>query len=152
GIAKVRGTRQDTQAGFIRGKYSYMSPEQALGQSLDGRSDVFAASIMLYELTTGRRLFDQNEHDALRAIVYSDAPAPSQVRAGFPPALDKILKRGLARDRAARYPTALAMQHDLEAFAKAQDLDVGATTLARFMTTLFADEAAEITRPVLETL
>src|SRR5262249_34186840 len=138
--------------GTLRGKIRYMSPEQVLAQPLDGRSDIFAAAIMLYELTTGTRLFDFGDYDALHAIVYMDAPPPSSKRWDFPPQLEKILLRGLARDRAARYASALDMQLELQDFAREHRLDVSALGLSRVMAEVFPDEATQSTRPVLETL
>jgi serine/threonine protein kinase len=141
GVAKSRDTPNLTRSGDIRGKCRYMSPEQCLSQPLDRRSDVFAIAIVLYGLTTGRQLFrDLSEYAALKAIVEGDIAPPSCVDRSYPPELERIVMKGLECDRAARYETALAMQLDLEAFARARGLDVSPLSLARFMEALYEDE------------
>jgi len=152
GIAKIAGARTETQSGTVRGKVRYMSPEQVLAQPLDGRSDIFATAIVLYELVTGVRLFDLGDYDALHAIVYTDAAPASSVMPGVPRELERILARGLARDRAARYPSALEMQLELQTLARERGLDVSGLALAHFMASVFPEEASQTTRPVLETL
>src|SRR5271163_4864036 len=86
GIAKSGIERgEDTEAGQLKGKVPYMSPEQASGQPIDWRSDIFAAGVMLFELTTGKRLFKgQSEFETLKLIVDRDYPRPSQVRPAYP--------------------------------------------------------------------
>jgi serine/threonine protein kinase len=87
GIAKA-STRASaaTRVGTLKGKIRYMSPEQARSEPLDRRSDVFSTAIVLWELTTGRRLFHgRAEFDVLKAIIETDAPLPSSIVPGYPP-------------------------------------------------------------------
>ncbi|MEQ8977346.1 MAG: serine/threonine-protein kinase, partial [Deltaproteobacteria bacterium] len=92
GIAKARTQTSKTGAGMLKGKYSYMSPEQCMGTSLDRRSDLFSLGVVLYELTTGRRLFHfERSHDILEAITEAPIPPPSQVVRGYPKALEAIV-------------------------------------------------------------
>src|SRR6476469_2089076 len=98
-----------------------MSPEQARGDKIDWRSDIFAAGVMLFELTTGKRLFKgQSEFETLKLIVDSEYPFPSMVRAGYPPELERIVMRALEKDRTLRFQSAREMQAALEEFVRGQ--------------------------------
>ena len=99
GIAKSdSGPWEDTKSGRLKGKVPYMSPEQARGEAIDWRSDIFAVGVMLFELTTGRRLFKgASEYETLKLICERDYPRPSQVRPGYPAALEAIVMRALAK-------------------------------------------------------
>ena len=144
GVAKAAQRQTETRAGTLKGKIAYMSPEQCLGQELDRRSDVFSLGILLYELTTARRLFKGDaEFAVMQRIVNEDVPPPSSVIPGYPAALEKIVMRALQRDRGERYPTAQELQLDIEHFAGAQRLSLSQVMLARFMNGLFADRLRE---------
>ncbi len=138
GIARVASTPGST-AGGLKGKISYMSPEQCKGKTaLDRRSDIFSVGTILYELTTGQLPFtDETEYAILNHIVNTDAAPPSKLVPGYPPALEAIVMRALARDPEARYRTALDLQGDLEDFAHENRLRVSPLVLARLMSTLF---------------
>jgi serine/threonine protein kinase len=137
GIAKaVRGTGE-TRAGTLKGKVSYLSPEQCRSERLDRRSDVFSLAIVLWELTVGRRLFDGgSDLTTLNAIDRCDPPRPSRLVPRYPRELERILVKGLARDRDRRYQTAAEMQDDLEAFARAHRLAVAQGSVSSFVRTL----------------
>jgi serine/threonine-protein kinase len=114
GVAKARNNEIETDVNLIKGKLGYMSPEQCRGQRLDRRSDVFALGILLYETTTGRRLFTARKPwESLCEIRRCIIPLPSSVSPGYPAALEEIVMRALAADREGRYPSALALMHDL---------------------------------------
>jgi serine/threonine-protein kinase len=116
GIAKARGRVQVTRDGQIKGKLSYMPPEQLLGQGLDHRADVFAASIVFWEALTGRRLFEGiDDGDIYARVLHGEVEPPSLHTRGLDPSVDSIVLRGLARDRNARYPTAREMALAIEA-------------------------------------
>jgi serine/threonine protein kinase len=118
GIARASAEIGITRPGVRKGKMRYMSPEQCLDLPLDGRSDVFCLAVVLYELTTGRRLFDpENESAAIEQIVRRPIAAPSHWVPAYPKDLEQILMRALARDRDHRYPTARQFRLDLEQFA-----------------------------------
>jgi formylglycine-generating enzyme required for sulfatase activity len=127
-----------TQVGVRKGKASYMSPEQCRAEPLDRRSDIFAIGILLWELTTMRGLFRaENELAVMSRIAHYDAPAPSTMVEGYPPALEAIVMKALARDRDARYASARALQDDLEAFVRDYRLGTTAGELASLMRELF---------------
>lgn len=144
GIAKWAYQRTQTQEGALKGKFAYMSPEQCRGKALDARSDVFALGTILYELTTGRAPFAaETDFEILNKIV-GGAPQPPSWTDGreYPPALAEIVMRALANDPGARTPTAQALQVELEAFARAERLDVSTVTLGALMQRLFAADIA----------
>jgi serine/threonine protein kinase len=138
GIARA-GSSPATTRGGLKGKIAYMSPEQCRGKvALDRRSDVFSIGTILYELTTGRLPFtDETEYGVLNQIVNRDAEPPSRIVAGFPPALEAIVMRALARDPDQRYATALEMQKDIEDFAHENRLRISPLVLGRLMGTLY---------------
>jgi serine/threonine-protein kinase len=116
GIAKARGRMQVTRQGQIKGKISYMPAEQLMGQGLDHRADIFAASIVLWESLTGQRLFQgTDDGDVYAKVLMGKVDPPSLHARSLSPAIDAIVLRGLARDRAQRYATAREMALALEA-------------------------------------
>ncbi|HEU5055251.1 MAG TPA: serine/threonine-protein kinase, partial [Kofleriaceae bacterium] len=105
GIAKR--TEEVTGHGGVRGKFAYISPEQAHNTHVDGRSDVYSVGIMLYELVTGARLFsDLPDFDALRAVREGRTRRPRDVDPSIDPELDRIVMTALAHRAEDRYPTA----------------------------------------------
>ena len=107
GIAKARSASEATASVFIKGKPSYMSPEQANGQPLDGRSDLFAVGVMLWEMLAGRRLFvGEDTRSTLSAVLFGQIPRPRTIRPDVPKDLEKVVMKMLERDLPARYPTA----------------------------------------------
>jgi eukaryotic-like serine/threonine-protein kinase len=139
GIARAAGRLTTTRAGTLKGKVRYMSPEQCAGQELDRRSDVYSLGAMLYELTTDHAPFTAEADVALaHRIATEDVPPPSSRVASYPPGLERIVLRALARDRDARYATAQALQLDLENLAVEQGLVLSPVGLAACMKRLFA--------------
>ena len=107
GIAKARAASEATASLLIKGKPAYMSPEQANGQHLDGRSDLFAVGAVLWEMLAGRRLFlGEDTRTTLAAVLFGRIPPPSSLRADVPHDLERVAMTLLERDLAARYATA----------------------------------------------
>ncbi len=117
GISKCRERHHQTQTGIIKGKYSYLAPEVLDGQPADRRSDVWGLGVVLWELLTGQRLFDApTDVEAIRAVGRREIVAPSRLRAGLPPALDKIVCKALEREPARRHATARELARELNQF------------------------------------
>ena len=107
GVAKAAHRAQTTQDGSIKGKISYMAPEQLLSEDVDRRADVYAAAVMLWEALTGERLFEgDNQGRVIRKILDEAVPLPSSVMPGLPKALDEAVMRGLERDVSKRWQSA----------------------------------------------
>ena len=143
GIAKAMDRVTQTAAGVIKGKFAYMSPEQCRGRPIDRRSDIFSLGIVLYEMTTGRRLFrGATDKDVVRQIVLGKPPAPSRLVPDYPPALEHIVLRALARERDERYASAEELQLALEDFALQARLSVSQVGVARLMEQLYPAQRA----------
>lgn len=107
GVAKARNRLTETKSGSLKGKYSYMAPEQARGQEVDRRTDLFATGVVLWEALTGERLFrGENDLDTLRRIVELPIVPPSSVEPGVPKAVDAVVQRALAREPDGRFASA----------------------------------------------
>jgi len=105
-----------TRDGTIMGTPYYMAPEQARGDAIDHRIDLFACGVMLYEMVTGRRPFEGDDYHALMRSILHDAPTPpSTFRSDIPEALDTIIRRALEKDPSLRYPNATAFLVELDA-------------------------------------
>ncbi|HEY6036927.1 MAG TPA: serine/threonine-protein kinase, partial [Kofleriaceae bacterium] len=114
GIAKAREASAATASMLIKGKPAYMSPEQANGEQLDGRSDLFAVGIMLWEMLVGRRLFvGEDTRTTLAAVLFGQVPRPRSLRSEIPKDLERVVMKLLERDLPARYATAEAAIQDL---------------------------------------
>ena len=120
GIAKATMKARQTAVGVIKGKYYYMSPEQARGDIIDHRSDIFSAGIVLYEMITGQMLYlEEDLHKLLEMARAADIAPPSRLRKGVPPQLERIVMRALAKEPDNRYQSAGDFALDLERFLHA---------------------------------
>lgn len=148
GIAKAAIRESQTMAGQIKGKTSYMSPEQARGQTIDGRSDIFALGILLFELVTRTRLFHHPDPFQALQLVAGDDPIPlaHEVRPEVPLDLSAIISRALSRDLEKRYPTARHFQSDLEEWMRGQKEVPGRAELAGYLGESFAARIQERAR------
>ena len=147
GIAK-RAEQEATRSGAVRGKFAYISPEQARNEHVEPRSDVFSIGILLWELVTSRRLFSGlGDLDALRMVREGKIQRPSEVDPNIAPAADALIMSALSRDIQKR-PTAGQLGQKLRSLRYSLDDTVGdpATELARFVEA--ADEAARVSRRV----
>ncbi len=143
GIAKASGQASLTKSGAIKGKFAYMSPEQAAGKALDHRSDIFAIGLVLYELLTGvRPLKRDTELATLQAALECKIERPSAV-ADVPRELDDVVMQALAKAADDRYRDARAFQMALEETLVAQRWVASSVQISELMGTLFADRLAE---------
>jgi serine/threonine protein kinase len=140
GVAKVASRIQQTMAGIIKGKYAYMSPEQASAETVDQRSDVFSLGICMHELFAGRPLFralgSSSPFAILRAVRDEPIPKVSDLAPGLPPELARIVHRALERDLKKRYANAGLLAQELEAWLQRAAPRFDATALANYVRTL----------------
>ncbi len=120
GVARATARLATTRTGQLKGKLAYMAPEQARGQVVDRRADLFACGVVLWEALAVRRLFKgEGEAETLHRVLNDEIPAPSTVRPDVPKALDDICMRALERDVERRYKTAQELADDLERAGRA---------------------------------
>ena len=139
GIAKATNRMSSTGLGTLKGKLAYMSPEQVRSAPVDRRSDIYSLGIILFELTTGRRLYrGMSELEIIQQVADTPVPPPSSILAGYPAELETIVLRALSRDPATRYQTALELQRELEAFARRHGAQSSALALSEWVAPLLA--------------
>jgi len=140
GIAKAENRITHTKTGGMKGKCAYMAPEQALGQTVDRRTDIFALGIVLWEITTGRRLFKAaTDAQTLMRITSGKVRSPSALETSYPPELERIVMRALAQRPDQRYASAAAMARDLDRYIAATGRPAGRAEVRSAMTALFVD-------------
>lgn len=146
GIAKAADQVSMTKSGAIKGKFAYMAPEQAAGKPLDGRTDIFALGLVLYELVTGvRPLKRDSELATLQAALECKIETPSNV-AEVPPDLDEVVMRALAKAPDDRYRDAREFQKALEQYLLSTKELATSVEVSELMEMLFADRLAEESR------
>jgi serine/threonine-protein kinase len=137
GVAKL--ANQHTQSGKLKGKLSYMSPEQGRGELIDARSDVFSLGIVLFELLTRTRLFPGvEETQVLAAIAHGRLPDPRERRPDLEPGLVQIIARAMAPAREQRFQSARELQEALEGWLSKKGLVVTTSDVADYLRALFA--------------
>lgn len=140
GIAKAALRQVETRSGSLKGKVSYMSPEQCKGDEIDRRSDVYALGVLLYELSTTTRLFKgENDYLLMDAIVNGKVPLPRVRRPDLPNELSSIIMHALAVDPERRFQTADELRVALDQFAARANLTVSQSALASYMKKLFGE-------------
>ncbi len=141
GIARAESNITKTAAGTLKGKVAYVSPEQAMGEPIDRRSDVFALGTVLHELLTTTRFF-KRESDLATLDAVANAPIvpPSAQRPDVPPELDAIVVKALSRDLDGRYQTAADLADALQNFLVHRGYARSERKLADFLGTLFEAE------------
>ncbi len=141
GLAKAAGRTHQTQAGILKGKLAYLSPEQASSEPVDYRSDIYALGIVLWELLTGQRLFlRENDVDTVMAVRLSQVPPPRSLASDVPFELDAITMRALERAPAHRYQRAQELHDALEAYLYQRNEIVSRKRLAAYARELFPEE------------
>lgn len=147
GIAKARKRIQNTQAGIIKGKFYYMSPEQALGQKIDAGTDVFALAMVLYEVLSGSHPYDAvPDSELLRAVRSADFEPICDRLPSLPLPLAEIIDRGLERNRNRRYHRAIDFQEALEGYLSDYGRRYSRIELAQLVQTYDGGHLPEVTR------
>jgi serine/threonine protein kinase len=144
GIAKAANKITSTQAGILKGKFGYMSPEQVRGMPLDRRSDIFAAGVVLYELCTGERLFvGSSDYSVLEKVQQARIVPPSKLVRDIPDRLEEVILKALAREPEQRYQHAADLAQDLMRFLiESHTRIVSRDDIAAFMKAVFPDDDA----------
>ena len=141
GIAKAESRLQKSQSGILKGKFSYMSPEQVKGLPIDGRSDLFACGILLWELICGEKLFAGDSDLAiLEKVKRGEIPEPRSRNPACPQDLEAVILRALATDPEQRYRTASELHDELLRFTVVDEAMFGSRQLAAWLRDEFKAE------------
>lgn len=151
GIAKAESQMEQTRAGTIKGKFGYMSPEQADGQTVDPRTDIFSLGIVLWELLANDRLFSSNNEAAtLKKIRECQIPSLRKLNPAVPPELERICTKALAKDRAVRYQNSSAFHRDLNRFINTQYPEFSPHDFSVFMKSAFSQMFIENRKKLID--
>lgn len=151
GIAKAENQMEATKAGTLKGKFGYMSPEQADGMPIDLRTDIFSLGIVLWELLANDRLFTSSSEAAiLRKIRECQIPSIRKINPSVPPELERIVNKALAKDKSLRYQTAAALHRDLNRFLNTQYPEFSPHDFSVFVKTAFSQIFLEQKRRLVE--
>jgi len=143
GIALARHKVSKSQAGVLKGKFGYMSPEQVRGVELDHRSDIFACGIMLWELLVGDRLFlGESDFSTLEKVRNVEMVPPTHFNKNLSPQVERIVMKALAKNRDDRYRHASEMAEDLQRYLFSSNQPFARTDLQRYMHQHFTEEIA----------
>jgi serine/threonine protein kinase len=150
GIAKAQTRREQSTGNLIKGKIAFMSPEQASGEPLDARSDLFSVGTMLYAMVTRRHPFDApTDYETLMLVKAGDFVPPETARPGLNPELYRVIRKAMSRTREERYQKAEEMLVDVEQVMRVAFRPVGQTELQRWLAELSAkDGVPTLTREV----
>lgn len=159
GVAKVTDRMTKTRAGTLKGKLAYMSPEQVRGEDVDRRTDVFALGVVMWEITTGRRLFRMdNDLDTLERVQACIVPSPSSIVSNYPVELESVVMKALAKDKTRRYQTARELSRALQQYLMKSGQFIGADEIGDYMKRVLGDRfekreahlqwAAEVTQTI----
>ncbi len=134
GLAKANNQLEKSEPGIIKGKFSYLAPEAAMGHDVDVRVDIFAVGIILWEMLAGRKLFlGDSDYETVRLVQQANIPSLSEINPKVPPGLEQIILKALARDLNQRYSCALDLASDLNAFLYHHGQPVGPWDIAKLV-------------------
>ncbi len=141
GISKARSEPSFTQAGVIKGKIAYLSPEQVLGREVDHQADIYALGIIFHEILTGKRVYNfSNELEAIRTIPTMKIPDVTELRSDLPKPLAAIIAKCLEKSKARRYQTAKELHDDLASLKSELQISFDESNLAAFMADRFKND------------
>jgi Na+/proline symporter/serine/threonine protein kinase len=144
GIAKATLNTSKTQAGMVKGKAAYMAPEQAASKAIDGRADVFAIGVVLWEGITGTRLFSGDTIQALHKLLACDIPRAGTMVEHLDPTLDDIVAKALAKNPSDRFSSAQEMRDALENYLRMSGQPTHQEDIGKVFTSLFAGARAQL--------
>lgn len=146
GLAKAAHSVEKTEPGVVKGKFSYLAPETALGQEADAQADIFAVGIMLWEMLAGRKLFQgETDYQTVKLVQQAVVPSLSALNPAVPPELEAILAVALAKDKKLRYADAAAFSDELLTYIFGNKMRVGAQDLARVVNEVVAERKGAAT-------
>ncbi len=152
GVARAKGRMFGTITGSLKGKLCYMSPEQAAGNQIDCRSDIFSLGVVLWESLTGKRLFTGDRETAiLKSIKETHIPFPGSIIPQIPESLSMVTMMALARNPAERYQSAQAMDEDLTALLMGRRDEAGPEALGSYLRNKLAERSARAATDLRDT-
>ena len=144
GMAKATSNAQISDAGVVKGKFAYLSPEVVDGKPADPRADIYSCGIILWELLTGRRLFvGKNDMDTVELVRQGDVQKPSVLRSEIDAELDRLVLRALAKNPKRRFQSAREMEQELASYVFKHNLRATGADLSAFLRELLSEGAAE---------
>ena len=154
GIASAENKITETRPGVVKGKYSYMSPEQVAAKQLDGRSDIFSLAIVLWESLAMKRLFaGQTEVESIRRVQNCEISQDlRELNSQVDDELYSIVMRGLSKERRHRYQSAAAFEKDLLRYLHSKYADFTASELGNFLKRILAKKRGKTQDDIKETL
>ena len=142
GLAKAAHSVEKTEPGVVKGKFSYLAPETAMGQEADAQADIFAVGIMLWEMLAGRKLFQgETDYQTVKMVQQAVVPSLRSINPAVPAELENILAVALAKDKRTRYADAAAFSDELLNFIFGNKMRVGAQDLARVVNEVVAERS-----------
>lgn len=142
GLAKAAHSVEKTEPGVVKGKFSYLAPETAMGQEADAQADIFAVGIMLWEMLAGRKLFQgETDYQTVKMVQQAEVPSLRAINPAVPAELESILAVALAKDKRVRYADAAAFSDELLNFIFGNKMRVGAQDLARVVNEVVAERS-----------
>jgi serine/threonine-protein kinase len=148
GVAKALGRSQNTDAGIVKGKFAYMSPEQAWGHPVDARSDIFSLGIMLWELLCDQRLFrGQSDEETRQRVTACEIPPPSLFNPLVSKELETVILKALAPRKENRFESAQDFREALEQCVHRANIPASTAHVSAFMRQLYAERIVELADP-----
>lgn len=144
GLAKATTQLEKTDPGVVKGKFSYLSPEAALGEPVDARADIFALGIVLWEMLAGRRLFlGETDYQTVKLVQQAQVPKLTQINPEVDEEFEALLAKSLARNPAERYQSAAEFGEALMGYLFAHQMKVTSYDMARLVKRTLADKTAK---------
>jgi eukaryotic-like serine/threonine-protein kinase len=145
GIAKAMSSTSETRTGVLKGKIAYMSPEQARGDRVDCRADLYSVGVMLWEVAASRRLWKgMSDVAILHKLISGDIPTPRSLDPSVPERLEQIVLKAMAQNRDDRYANALDLQADLDQYLEEQGEKVNLREIGKLVATTFEADRAKV--------